>query len=287
MPGQSITPSTYNNLTFPRTTSSMQANESLLEAALTESFTPPPSRRQSKIVPALASNSPKTETNQTPTEAFGGPETIPEDAWKNEYEEQVKTWRLQSAEAREKAERERAKWEALREAEKSEGVPPPPPFSLQKPPAEPKIIPASPSPADFRDLVTSETPRATSHSRQLTSEDSQKWEHLPSEVTSSLPSMSFPEDLGHEEVKAAPSQPPPTAPTSATLSVFDTSLSTSTRVKAFASALAINLLLPFVNGVMLGFGEIFAKNVVLGWLGWRTAAPGSTAASLGLRKSRR
>ncbi|KAH7873844.1 hypothetical protein F5879DRAFT_926657 [Lentinula edodes] len=261
----------------------MQANESLLEAALTESFTPPPSRRQSKIVPAPTSSSLRTELSPTPAEALENSEITSEDAWKNEYEEQVKTWRLQSAEAREKAERERAKWEALREAEKFAGVPPPPPLPVQQNSPSPLEMSDSPSPADARDLVTGETPKATSHSRQLTSEDSQKWEHLPSEVTSSLPSMSFPEDSGHEETGVPPSQSPPTAPTSATLSVFDNTLSTSTRVKAFASALAINLLLPFVNGVMLGFGEIFAKNVVLRWFGWGTNVPRSTAASLGLR----
>ncbi|OJA10549.1 hypothetical protein AZE42_11999 [Rhizopogon vesiculosus] len=36
------------------------------------------------------------------------------------------------------------------------------------------------------------------------------------------------------------------------------------------SSLAIDLLLPFMNGVMLGFGEIFAKNVLAWWIGWRT-----------------
>ncbi|OAX31882.1 hypothetical protein K503DRAFT_777212, partial [Rhizopogon vinicolor AM-OR11-026] len=35
------------------------------------------------------------------------------------------------------------------------------------------------------------------------------------------------------------------------------------------SSLAINLFLPFMNGVTLGFGEIFAKNVLAGWIGWR------------------
>jgi len=48
---------------------------------------------------------------------------------------------------------------------------------------------------------------------------------------------------------------------------------------AFASSLAINLFLPFVNGVMLGFGEVFAKNLMLGWLGW-----GSTATHVGPSK---
>lgn len=33
---------------------------------------------------------------------------------------------------------------------------------------------------------------------------------------------------------------------------------------------AINLILPFINGVMLGFGEIFAHEVAF-WWGWRGA----------------
>lgn len=71
-------------------------------------------------------------------------------------------------------------------------------------------------------------------------------------------------------------------PGTATLAIFDSQLSTTTRVKALASSLAINLLLPFINGVMLGFGEIFAKNVLVGWLGWKI--PGTkVATNVGIR----
>ena len=71
-------------------------------------------------------------------------------------------------------------------------------------------------------------------------------------------------------------------PGTATLAVFDPQLSTKTRIKALASSLAINLLLPFINGVMLGFGEIFAKNVLVGWLGWKV--PGQrVATNIGIR----
>lgn len=96
--------------------------------------------------------------------------------------------------------------------------------------------------------------------------------------------MTFPEQpvtppfQRHDDHRATHPRSDRTPPT-ATLSVFDTSLSTQTRFKALASSLAINLLLPFVNGVMLGFGEMFAKNVVLGWLGW-----GSTATAVGIRQ---
>ncbi|TFY74610.1 hypothetical protein EWM64_g9403 [Hericium alpestre] len=39
------------------------------------------------------------------------------------------------------------------------------------------------------------------------------------------------------------------------------------------------MLLPFVNGVMLGFGEIFAKNVVVGWFGFGKRGSGTGAAA--------
>lgn len=76
-----------------------------------------------------------------------------------------------------------------------------------------------------------------------------------------------------------PNEPPPP---SATMAIFDANLPLQTRLGALASSLAINCLLPFINGVMLGFGEIFAKNVVVGWLGWKL--PGS---NVGINSSRR
>jgi hypothetical protein len=126
-------------------------------------------------------------------------------------------------------------------------------------------------------------PGTDSHLETATNE-SQKWEDVPS-VTSSYPSMSFPE---HNETP--PSQPQPTpqqVPGSVTLAIFDSSLSTRTRVTALFSALAVNLFLPFVNGVMLGFGEIFAKNVVMQWFGWKPSGPASTVTNVGLRGSTR
>ena len=93
--------------------------------------------------------------------------------------------------------------------------------------------------------------------------------------------MSYPERSetpSPSQNRPAPSQPAP--PPTATLAVFDSTLSTRTRLKALFSSFAINMLLPFINGVMLGFGEIFAKNVILGWLGWKS--PGSVAAATGI-----
>jgi hypothetical protein len=45
-----------------------------------------------------------------------------EESWKAEYEAQVHSWRAQSAEAREKAERERLRWETIRAIEKEEAA---------------------------------------------------------------------------------------------------------------------------------------------------------------------
>lgn len=45
-----------------------------------------------------------------------------EDSWNQEYEEQVKVWRNQSAEAREKAEKTREEWETKRAAEREEAA---------------------------------------------------------------------------------------------------------------------------------------------------------------------
>lgn len=44
------------------------------------------------------------------------------DSWKIQYEAQVQNWRSQSAEAREKAEKERLKWEAIRAIEREEAA---------------------------------------------------------------------------------------------------------------------------------------------------------------------
>lgn len=73
-----------------------------------------------------------------------------------------------------------------------------------------------------------------------------------------------------------------------TLSIFDSRLSTRTRLIALFSSLSINLFLPFVNGVMLGFGEIFARNMAVRFFGWKvpgteSRAPGGAATAVGVR----
>lgn len=39
---------------------------------------------------------------------------------------------------------------------------------------------------------------------------------------------------------------------------------------ALTSKIAVNLFVPFINGLMLGFGEIFAHELGLTW-GWRSS----------------
>jgi hypothetical protein len=75
------------------------------------------------------------------------------------------------------------------------------------------------------------------------------------------------------------------AAASATLAVFDDTLPKGTRVWALITSLSVNMFLPFVNGVMLGFGEIFAKTVVVGWLGWGPAV--ATNVGLGVPSASR
>lgn len=65
------------------------------------------------------------------------------------------------------------------------------------------------------------------------------------------------EHEGKERVKTNPGPPP-----SLTLSIFSPGLSPRARALAVVSSIGINFLLPFVNGVMLGFGEIFARTFV-------------------------
>ncbi|KAI0303731.1 hypothetical protein B0F90DRAFT_1816012 [Multifurca ochricompacta] len=118
--------------------------------------------------------------------------------------------------------------------------------------------------------------------------DSPHWENVPSSPTSSFPSMSFPEpsrphspERSHAPRTVTAPRPPTAA--SATLAVFDDSLPTRTRLWALVSSVSINMLLPFVNGVMLGFGEIFAKTVIVGWLGWGSTI--ATNVGLGVRST--
>lgn len=106
----------------------------------------------------------------------------------------------------------------------------------------------------------------------------EKWENVPTSLDSSFPSMTFP------EYSPAPPQHTEEPTFTPTLAIFDSSLSSKTRLTALFSSLAINFFLPFVNGIMLGFGEIFAKNVLFVNMKWPwKSRPGLAAAGRGFR----
>lgn len=132
-----------------------------------------------------------------------------------------------------------------------------------------------------------QTAMTSGHPRSPSNSSNSKWDSsVPSSLTSSYPSLSFPDqnprqasstthqntrnsretearDPAHDH-QANDQTPRPPASTA----IFDPSLPTKTRVVALLGSLTINLFLPFVNGVMMGFGEIFAENVVWKWFGW-------------------
>lgn len=57
-----------------------------------------------------------------------------------------------------------------------------------------------------------------------------------------------------------PLQPPKVVPLTEELAESEEP-STVSRVSSFATSCAINLLLPFINGLMLGFGELVAHEI--------------------------
>jgi len=71
---------------------------------------------------------------------------------------------------------------------------------------------------------------------------------------------------------------------SLTLAIFAKNISWQRRGYLLLASIAINLGLPFINGVMLGFGEIFARSIVAPYIGLAPAsininAPGPRAAA--------
>ncbi|KAG6819725.1 hypothetical protein H0H93_009248, partial [Arthromyces matolae] len=271
---------------------------------LDQAFTPPPSKRQSIPPPPRSVPAPEetvTSEQQPSTENLSSSGSS-EESWKAAYESQVEAWRAQSSEARVKAEKERERWEAVRATEKKEherrkslaileeSRPQVPehesvPASTTEPQPEEVLAQSNVEvPIETQPTITSDVSRPQSQAD--TGDESQKWEHVNPSLTSSYPSLEYPErgetpPPSHRNL----AQPSEAAPLNATLAIFDSTLSTRTRVKAVFSSLAINLFLPFVNGVMLGFGEIFAKNVVLQWFGWKPVGPGYVAASAGIGSS--
>jgi hypothetical protein len=72
------------------------------------------------VQPHNSSNEPQTADSSTEESSVSSGSI--DDLWKAEYESQVHSWRAQSAEAREKAEKERERWEAFRMAEKEDAA---------------------------------------------------------------------------------------------------------------------------------------------------------------------
>lgn len=102
------------------------------------------------------------------------------------------------------------------------------------------------------------------------------WEEISGSPSSGTGSGSGSDDLirvshpGRNPKSTSTSQPPhpPSAPPSLTLSLFTSPSNLS--VSRVVAVFGINLVLPFINGVMLGFGEIFAREVVrVGKSWWR------------------
>ncbi|KAI0768088.1 hypothetical protein BD413DRAFT_138364 [Trametes elegans] len=171
------------------------------------------------------------------------------------------------------------------------------------------VMPGGQAPASSSSSPPTHGHEASQPASEPESAKHEKWDDMASSLTSSFPSMSFPSDphspsssarrdlvphphhhLHHSHGGAHAHGPAHAhahhphhvhggaeAPKTATLSVFDSSLSPKTRALALVSSIAINVLLPFVNGVMLGFGEIFAKNVVVRWIGWKVPGTASEA----------
>ncbi|OJA17359.1 hypothetical protein AZE42_09590 [Rhizopogon vesiculosus] len=135
---------------------------------------------------------------------------------------------------------------------------------------------ASPSLADSRDLAGWEQQRNSDHVN-LSSTTSHPFISEPSIPPSPSPlHAALPQTTGHRQPQQehhaernSTTVPPSTIP-----SLLDSTITPRTRMSMLLSSLAINLFLPFMNGVMLGFGEIFSKNVLAGWIGWglRTVA---------------
>ncbi|KAI6155026.1 hypothetical protein BKA82DRAFT_14218 [Pisolithus tinctorius] len=282
------------------------ADEQLLKSALGHPFEPADVPIQPAVPPPVGSNEIPAPTANALTEPVTSAEPAEEDPWKAEFEAQVEEWRAKSAEDREKAEHERAKWEAIRKQEEEERL------ALGQEPetweslgshittsiaAASEVLAGStpslvsiPSRTEGAEKVVSEKPESTPN---LTPPSTGPPSYQQSYPSLSLSGPSGSQSSSHRRdsfpVEYPPSPPRRTTeakatnpPPSTLPSILDGTIKRRTRLSLILSSLAINLLLPFINGVMLGFGEIFAKNVLVGWFGWKLRS-GRTAASVGLR----
>jgi hypothetical protein len=148
----------------------------IFQLSLSTSFSPTSVPRQTTTQPSQSKGAESSAIDPPASSEIKLSESSTStDDWKTEYHSQVNTWRAQSAEAREKAERERNRWEGIREAEKRDA---------EKRKAEGKSVHLegheggwetvsqgqsslttstgqilSPGPVDARDLVAGEIPR--------------------------------------------------------------------------------------------------------------------------------
>jgi len=186
--------------------------------------------------------------------------------------------------------------------------PDPPPYlsTLQDLPSTSTLQPAATS-ASVQEKTTP-SPTSTSGKRDWTQIDHPSYSHSQSQshsqglvsLASSYPDISFPPSPSpnqHTSTYFNFTTTNPVHPThhdadqqgltlTPTLTALTSPPSTPlrTRLIALSTSLTINFLLPFINGIMLGFGEIFARNLV-SWLGWRVPVVGggrNTGTTLGL-----
>ncbi|KAI6003414.1 hypothetical protein EDC04DRAFT_3074199, partial [Pisolithus marmoratus] len=260
------------------------ADKQLLKSALEHPFEPADVPVKPAVPSSMNSNeivAPTANVSTAHIDPVTSSEPAEEDPWKAEFEAQVEEWRAKSSEAREKAEHERAKWEAIRKQEEEERQ------ALGQEPETWESLGShiTTSIAAASEVLAGSTP-------SLVSTPSGAEGTQTSYPSLSLSDPSGPQSPSHRRDSFPPEYPPPppekavetkvaNPPPSTLPSILDGTIKRRTRMSLILSSLAINLLLPFINGVMLGFGEIFAKNVLVGWLGWKLRS-GRTAASVGL-----
>lgn len=121
------------------------------KTALATAFNPPPTfpLSQPEVLPQAVE---LTKTPPPPAVDASLPSSSDDESWKSEYESHVQSWRAQSAEAREKAEKERARWEEVRALEKEQGWSGTTNSEVDS--GDPAV--PEPSPVDVRDLITGE-----------------------------------------------------------------------------------------------------------------------------------
>lgn len=77
----------------------------------------PPAAQSSFAADTPTAVAPEATSDDVPAPVVESTTAADTELWKSQYEEQLRVWKEQSAEAREKAETERARWEAIRAEE--------------------------------------------------------------------------------------------------------------------------------------------------------------------------